>query len=80
VCASGTREDLSPGREGFVKNLAKCALNLQVRVMTLAELRPSLRGALHWRLDRAIWPQSTCVGELGRLRIGAWQDQAGTAS
>ncbi len=38
--------------------------------MTLSELRPSLRGGLNSQLDRAIWPLSTHVDELGRLCVG----------
>ena len=38
--------------------------------MTLSELRPPLRRGLNSQLDRAIWPLSTRVDELGRLCIG----------
>ncbi len=38
--------------------------------MTLFELLPSLRHGLNPRLDRAIWPLSTDVDELGRLCVG----------
>ena len=38
--------------------------------MTLSELRPSLRRGSNSQLDRAIWPLSTRVDELGRLCIG----------
>ncbi len=38
--------------------------------MTLSDLRPSLRRGLNSQLDRAIWPLSTRVDELGRLCIG----------
>ena len=38
--------------------------------MTLSELRPPLRRGLISQLDRAIWPLSTRVDELGRLCIG----------
>lgn len=38
--------------------------------MTLFELRPSLRDGLHRQLDRAIWPLSACIDELGRICVG----------
>jgi diaminopimelate decarboxylase len=38
--------------------------------MTLSELRPPLRRGSNSQLDRAIWPLSTRVDELGRLCIG----------
>jgi diaminopimelate decarboxylase len=38
--------------------------------MTLSELRPSLRRGSNSQLDRAIWPLSTRIDELGRLSIG----------
>jgi diaminopimelate decarboxylase len=38
--------------------------------MTLFELLPSLRHGLNPHLDRAIWPLSTYVDELGRLCVG----------
>ena len=38
--------------------------------MTLFELLPSLRHGFNPSLDRAIWPMSTQVDELGRLRVG----------
>jgi diaminopimelate decarboxylase len=38
--------------------------------MTLSELHPSLRRGSNSQLDRAIWPLSTRVDELGRLCIG----------
>jgi diaminopimelate decarboxylase len=38
--------------------------------MTLSELRPPLRRGLISQLDRAIWPLSTRLDELGRLCIG----------
>ncbi|MFZ1174914.1 MAG: diaminopimelate decarboxylase, partial [Mycobacterium sp.] len=38
--------------------------------MTLFELLPSLRHGLNPRLDRAIWPLSAYVDELGRLCVG----------
>ena len=38
--------------------------------MTLSELRPSLRRGSNSQLDRAIWPLSTRIDELGRLCIG----------
>jgi diaminopimelate decarboxylase len=39
--------------------------------MTLFELRPSLRHRRNPHFDRAIWPLSTDVDELGRLCVGA---------
>src|ERR1700754_5029861 len=38
--------------------------------MTLFELLPSLRHGLNPHLDRAIWPLSTYVDELGQLCVG----------
>jgi diaminopimelate decarboxylase len=38
--------------------------------MTLFELLPSRRDGLIPHLDRAIWPLSACVDELGRLSVG----------
>jgi diaminopimelate decarboxylase len=38
--------------------------------MTLSALRPSLRRGSNSQLDRAIWPLSTRIDELGRLCIG----------
>jgi diaminopimelate decarboxylase len=38
--------------------------------MTLFELLPSLRHGLNPHLDRAIWPLSTYVDEMGRLCVG----------
>jgi diaminopimelate decarboxylase len=38
--------------------------------MTLFELLPSLQHGFNPRLDRAIWPMSTHVDELGRLCVG----------
>jgi diaminopimelate decarboxylase len=38
--------------------------------MTSFEMQPSLRHALTPRIDRAIWPQTTQVDELGRLCVG----------
>jgi diaminopimelate decarboxylase len=38
--------------------------------MTLVELFPSLRHEVAPHLDRAIWPLSSDVDELGRLRVG----------
>src|ERR1700752_4986354 len=38
--------------------------------MTLFELLPSLRRGLNPHLDRAIWPLSAYVDELGRLCVG----------
>jgi len=38
--------------------------------MTLSELRPSLRRGSNSQLDRAIWPLSARIDELGRLCIG----------
>ena len=37
--------------------------------MTLSELRPPLRRGLNSQLDRAVWPLSTRIDELGRLCI-----------
>jgi diaminopimelate decarboxylase len=38
--------------------------------MTLFELRPALRRGLYPHLDRAIWPLSAYVDDLGRLCVG----------
>src|SRR3954468_4640511 len=38
--------------------------------MTLFEIVPSLRQAVTPRIDRAIWPRTTPVAELGRLCVG----------
>src|SRR6201987_2535342 len=38
--------------------------------MTLFEIVPSLRHAVTPRIDRAIWPLTTRVDELGRLCVG----------
>ena len=38
--------------------------------MTLYEILPSLRNAATPRIDRAIWPLTTHVDELGRLCVG----------
>ena len=38
--------------------------------MTLFELRPSRRHGLHPHFDRAIWPLSADVDDLGRLCVG----------
>jgi diaminopimelate decarboxylase len=38
--------------------------------MTLFEILPSLRNAATLRIDRAIWPLTTHVDELGRLCVG----------
>ena len=38
--------------------------------MTLFEIVPSLRHVAASRIDRAIWPLTTRVDELGRLRVG----------
>jgi hypothetical protein len=38
--------------------------------MTLFEILPSLRHAATPRIDRAIWPLTTYVDELGRLCVG----------
>src|SRR3981189_2616795 len=38
--------------------------------MTLFEILPSLRRAAPPRMDRAIWPSTTHVDELGRLCVG----------
>ena len=38
--------------------------------MTLLEMLPSLRRAVTPRIDRAIWPLTTSVDELGRLCVG----------
>ncbi|MDT5066694.1 MAG: diaminopimelate decarboxylase [Mycobacterium sp.] len=38
--------------------------------MTLFEIVPSLRRAVTPRIDRAIWPRTTRVDELGRLGVG----------
>jgi diaminopimelate decarboxylase len=38
--------------------------------MTLFEIMPSLRHAITPRIDRAIWPLTTHVDELGRLCVG----------
>ena len=38
--------------------------------MTLFEIVPSLRHAVTPRIDRAIWPLTTHVDELGRLCVG----------
>ena len=39
--------------------------------MTLFEILPSLRHAAAPRIDRAIWPLTAHVDELGRLYVGA---------
>lgn len=38
--------------------------------MTLFEIVPSLRHAVTPRIDRAMWPLTTHVDELGRICIG----------
>src|ERR1700687_1196139 len=38
--------------------------------MTLFEILPSMRHAVTPRIDRAIWPLTTHVDELGRLCVG----------
>jgi diaminopimelate decarboxylase len=38
--------------------------------MTLFELRPSRRHGLHPHFDRAIWPLSAYIDDLGRLCVG----------
>ena len=38
--------------------------------MTLFELLPSLRHGLNPHLDRAIWPLSAYIDDLGRLCVG----------
>ena len=38
--------------------------------MTLLEMLPSLRRAANPRIDRAIWPLTTSVDEVGRLCVG----------
>src|ERR1700712_3591761 len=42
----------------------------EVSSMTLFEILPSLRHAATPRIDRAIWPMTTHVDELGRLCVG----------
>jgi len=43
---------------------------MEARSMTLFEILPSLRRAATPRIDRAIWPLTTHVDELGRLCVG----------
>jgi diaminopimelate decarboxylase len=43
---------------------------MEARSMTLFEILPSLRHAATPRIDRAIWPLTTHVDELGRLCVG----------
>jgi diaminopimelate decarboxylase len=45
-------------------------VKLKASSMTLFEILPSLRRAATPRIDRAIWPLTTHVDELGRLLVG----------
>jgi diaminopimelate decarboxylase len=45
-------------------------MELEASSMTLFEILPSLRHAATPRIDRAIWPLTTHVDELGRLCVG----------
>ena len=46
------------------------AVEVRTSSMTLFEILPSLRHAATPRIDRAIWPLTTHVDELGRLCVG----------
>jgi diaminopimelate decarboxylase len=45
-------------------------VEVEVSSMTFFEILPSLRHAVTPRIDRAIWPLTTHVDELGRLSVG----------
>jgi diaminopimelate decarboxylase len=54
----------------LVKTRFLAQIRMHFGAMTLFELLPSLQAGFNPRLDRAIWPMSTHVDELGRLCVG----------
>jgi diaminopimelate decarboxylase len=70
MSASGERQDRAEIRKEILNNVGTNRYRIQRGVVTLLELLPSLRRAATPRIDRAIWPLTASVDELGRLRIG----------